>query len=95
VKSYIANLQTLSQSTIFSLNPSVKRIMIGALAWLLISSSALTAQTPSAGFLPSPIQVVSTVPSNGDGNPYGVAFCTEGISRRRPDPGRCAGLELQ
>ena len=25
-------------------------------------------------FLPGPIRVVSTVPANGDGNPYGVAF---------------------
>src|ERR1700721_2546210 len=27
-----------------------------------------------AAFLPSPVNVVSTVPANGDQNPYGVAF---------------------
>ena len=31
------------------------------------------AQSPDA-FLPSPARSVSTVPANGDGNPYGVAF---------------------
>ena len=31
------------------------------------------AQIPDA-FLPSPVRSVSTVPPNGDGNPYGVAF---------------------
>lgn len=31
------------------------------------------AQVPDA-FLPSPVRSVSTVPKNGDGNPYGVAF---------------------
>ncbi|MFC5863600.1 hypothetical protein ACFPT7_14935 [Acidicapsa dinghuensis] len=29
---------------------------------------------PDAAFLPSPVRTVSTVPPNGDGNPYGVAF---------------------
>jgi hypothetical protein len=29
---------------------------------------------PDAAFLPSPVQSVSTVPANGDVNPYGVAF---------------------
>jgi hypothetical protein len=29
---------------------------------------------PAPAFLPSPVRSVSTVPSNGDGNPYGVAF---------------------
>ena len=45
-------------------------------AAVLIPSSAalvssLEAQDP---FLPSPVHMVSTVPSNGDVNPYGVAF---------------------
>lgn len=33
-----------------------------------------TALDPDAAFLPSPVRVVSTVPKNGDQNPYGVAF---------------------
>jgi len=79
VKSYIANLRMANQSTIFSPNPRITRALIGTATWLLIYASVLTAQTPSVGFLPSPIQVVSTVPSNGDVNPYGVAFVPSGF----------------
>jgi len=79
VKSYIANLRVANQSTIFSPNRRITRSLIGTATWLLIYASVLTAQTPSVGFLPSPIQVVSTVPSNGDVNPYGVAFVPSGF----------------
>jgi hypothetical protein len=44
---------------------------------LLLLSSALTAQEAGARrvpFLPDPVRSVSTVPANGDLNPYGVAF---------------------
>jgi hypothetical protein len=39
-------------------------------------SAVCLAQSPGPddAFLPSPVRTVSTVPSNGDGNPYGVAF---------------------
>jgi hypothetical protein len=37
-------------------------------------SMAQTSVDPDAAFLPSPVRVVSTVPKNGDVNPYGVAF---------------------
>ena len=79
MKSYIANLRVANQSTIFSPNRRITRSLIGTATWLLIYASVLTAQTPSVGFLPSPIQVVSTVPSNGDVNPYGVAFVPSGF----------------
>src|SRR5258707_15896580 len=43
---------------------------------LSIASGIGLAQAPDedAAFLPSPVRSVSTVPGNGDVNPYGVAF---------------------
>ena len=88
MKSYISNLRTLNQSTLFSRKCRAVRILIGGAAWLLISASLLTAQSnPSTGFLPNPIQVVSTIPSNGDVNPYGVAFVPSGFPGGVLNPG--------
>ena len=39
------------------------------------------------GFLPSPVQAVSTVPANGDVNPYGVAFVPNGFPGNTLKPG--------
>lgn len=50
------------------------------------TSTAPTTQT-STGFLPdatSSAQTISTVPSNGDGNPYGVAFVPTGFPSGGP-----------
>lgn len=41
---------------------------------LLIGATALAAAQAPAAFLPNPVRSVSTVPGNGDVNPYGVAF---------------------
>ena len=86
MKSYIANLQTPKQSTIFSRKHGVSRAIVGTAALLLLCAAMLVAQErngtipiPSAPFLPSTVQVVSTVPSNGDVNPYGVAFVPHGF----------------
>lgn len=56
------NFRTVSQFAI-----------IGSLGLLLgaLPSAGFAQGTP---FLPSPVQMVSTIPSNGDVNPYGVAF---------------------
>jgi hypothetical protein len=47
-----------------------------ALTSLIVLSAAtcLFAQSGADAFLPSPVRSVSTVPTNGDVNPYGVAF---------------------
>ena len=43
--------------------------------FLLLPATVLPAQDGDhQPFLPSPVQSLSTVPSNGDVNPYGVAF---------------------
>src|SRR5579871_6492208 len=46
---------------------------------ILAASSLMLAQTPAA-LLPLPPPVVSTVPSNGDVNPYGVVFIGRNVS---------------
>jgi hypothetical protein len=43
-------------------------------ALLLLPAAALAQDEDHQPFLPSPVQSVSTVPANGDENPYGVAF---------------------
>jgi len=52
---------------------------IGLLSTVILAAVAAlgtTAQAQTGPFLPNPFAVVSTVPSNGDVNPYGVAFIT-------------------
>jgi hypothetical protein len=43
-------------------------------ALLLIPAGGLRAQNTPSVFLPGPVRATSTIPSNGDLNPYGVAF---------------------
>jgi hypothetical protein len=53
----------------------VKYLLVLAVALLLSPAHVLLAQDfDHQPFLPSPVQNVSTVPANGDVNPYGVAF---------------------
>ena len=54
---------------------SSKATMFLSLACLtVIAAYTATAQAQAGAFLPGPFAVVSTVPQNGDQNPYGVAF---------------------
>jgi hypothetical protein len=61
------------------------RIMTTAAVLLVASVAALAAQANEerAGlpipFLPNPVLTASTVPANGDQNPYGVAFVPRGL----------------
>jgi hypothetical protein len=68
---------------------SVKAAIVGRqlLAVSAIALSAASAQAQGVGFLPSPVQNVSTVPSNGDVNPYGVAFVPEDFPQGAVNPG--------
>jgi hypothetical protein len=57
------------------LTVSLKTIAVG-LAFLALACAPLSAQddrSETQAFLPAQVRVVSTVPLNGDGNPYGVA----------------------
>jgi hypothetical protein len=67
------------------LNPSkflksgaVKVLAIAAVACLFCSAAAM-ADDDDHPFLPTQVRAVSTVPANGDGNPYGVAFVPQGF----------------
>lgn len=55
-------------------NRLVQTLSIGAM--LIFCAAALSAQArdDTQPFLPNPVRSVSTVPANGDVNPYGVAF---------------------
>jgi hypothetical protein len=75
----------LFHSTFPNLKRDVIKRAIAVVALLVLSAATLIAQgpeiqiIPSAPFLPSPVQMVSTVPANGDVNPYGVAFVPQGF----------------
>ena len=53
-------------------------MLCGALT-LMVASRATAASEKAEPFLPSPVVTVSTVPPNGDVNPYGVAFVPLGF----------------
>jgi hypothetical protein len=83
VKSNITNNQPLNTS---NRKHSLSAALIGTFALLLTCAPALMAQGSSI-FLPNPLRVVSTVPSNGDVNPYGVAFVPPGFPSGVLTPG--------
>jgi hypothetical protein len=64
-----------------------RKIVSIAAALLLLPAALLVAQAipeggaPHSAFLPTPPVVVSTVPPNGDVNPYGVAFVPAGFPK--------------
>ncbi len=53
-------------------------VLLGCVAASLTLATGLQASDYEP-FLPSPVQVVSTIPPNGDVNPYGVAFVPTGF----------------
>lgn len=62
-------------------NLSFARAALAAVVALTFTglTQAVKAATATTPFLPSPVVTVSTVPSNGDVNPYGVAFVPQGF----------------
>jgi hypothetical protein len=71
-----------------TLLPQKKAVMAAAalLLWpggLLLAQQSSEESTPFP-FLPNPVQTVSTVPANGDQNPYGVAFVPPGFPSGGP-----------
>ena len=52
----------------------VLKLFAAAVLSCFLCSSVLLADDDDRPFLPGPVRAVSTVPANGDGNPYGVAF---------------------
>jgi hypothetical protein len=72
----IAQIKRITCSHFFtSAKKSVAlKLFAAAIISCLLCSSVLMADDDDRPFLPGPIRVLSTVPANGDGNPYGVAF---------------------
>lgn len=69
----IAQSRTMANVVRRTLVPVVNKTLTCGL--LVLATAAAFAQNGGAGFfLPSPVRMVSTLPSNGDVNPYGVAF---------------------
>lgn len=57
-----------------SVYASAKPVLLTAAILLLFSGSILWAQANNGAFLPDQVRSASTIPANGDVNPYGVAF---------------------
>src|ERR1700746_3703555 len=54
------------------------RLFAAAVASILVCSTTVL-KADDNHYLPDPVRPVSTVPANGDGNPYGVAFVPPGF----------------
>ncbi len=68
---------TRSRNSHRSIGPSAvqrKSFLILAVLLLSLPATVMAQDEDHPPFLPSPVQSVSTVPGNGDVNPYGVAF---------------------
>jgi hypothetical protein len=55
------------------------KVVAAVAAVCLMSSAAVMADDDDRPFLPTQVRAVSTVPGNGDQNPYGVAFVPQGF----------------
>ena len=55
------------------------KVLAAAVVSCLLCSAVSFAADDDRPFLPGPVRVVSTVPANGDVNPYGVAFVPPGF----------------
>lgn len=64
------------------------RLKTAALTTTLATAGLWMSASPAAAqFLPLPASTVSTMPSNGDVNPYGVAFVPSGMPKGTLQPG--------
>lgn len=67
----------------------VRAVCLSTAGLLLASATTVIAQNEEAmePFLPNPVRSVSTIPSNGDLNPYGVAFVPKTLKMGMLHPG--------
>jgi len=77
-KNTIAEVE-IAATTGFQRNTtSLRNAMLAAMLLASATGNGLAQWSgPEDAFLPSPVRTVSTVPANGDVNPYGVAFVQE------------------
>jgi hypothetical protein len=57
----------------------VLKVLAAVVISCLVCSAAVMAEDDDHPFLPTQVRAVSTVPTNGDQNPYGVAFVPPGF----------------
>jgi hypothetical protein len=77
----IARIKRITGSQFFSrgIKSAALRMFAAAVISCLLCSTALMAADDDHPFLPAQVRAVSTVPANGDVNPYGVAFVPPGF----------------
>jgi hypothetical protein len=77
----IAQIKPITGSQFFSSGTKfgALRLFAAAAIFCVVGSSVLLAADDDRPFLPGPVRVLSTVPGNGDVNPYGVAFVPPGF----------------
>jgi hypothetical protein len=77
----IAQTTRITDSPYFSRGRKlgVLKIVAAAVLACLLCSAAVMADDDDRPFLPRQVRPVSTVPANGDVNPYGVAFVPQGF----------------
>jgi hypothetical protein len=77
----IAQIKRITRSQVLNRakKPVTWKLFAAAVLTCFVCSSVLMAEDDDRPFLPGPVRVVSTVPANGDGNPYGVAFVPRGF----------------
>ena len=77
----IAQIKRITVSEFFTRGRKfgMLKVLAAAVVSCFLCSAALLAADNDGPFLPGPVRVVSTVPGNGDVNPYGVAFVPPGF----------------
>jgi DNA-binding beta-propeller fold protein YncE len=77
----IAQIKRITGSQFFSrtIKSGVLKVFAAAAISCVFCSAALLADDDNRPFLPAQVRAVSTVPANGDVNPYGVAFVPPGF----------------
>ena len=68
------HLRSLMKHVFSSVAAGAKPVLLTAVILLLFTGTVLWAQGNSGAFLPDQVRSASTIPANGDVNPYGVAF---------------------
>ena len=77
----IAQIKRITVSEFFTrgIKFGMLKVLAAAVVSCLLCSAVSFAADDDRPFLPGPVRVVSTVPGNGDVNPYGVAFVPPGF----------------
>ena len=77
----ITQVKRITGSRVFTreIKFSVLKVFAAAVISCFLCSTVLLAAEDDSPFLPAQVRTVSTVPANGDVNPYGVAFVPPGF----------------